>query len=206
MSSSWNDQVERLTSRIAHDAGMVERPFIVSIDGRSGSGKSTLAAFVAQKLDCTVISGDDFFAGGETVSPLAPEELAQICIDWKSQRAVLESLYRNEPAQFFPYDWDAFDGSKRFEPTHIGVRKIVVFEGVYSARPELRDLVDLRVLIEIPEKERHQRLLKREGQMGEWEKQWHRAEDWYFTTAAPRSAFDIVLSETAPFLHSQSPL
>ena len=94
---------------------------------------------------------------------------------------------------------DAFDGSKRFEPTHIGVRKIVVFEGVYSARPELRDLVDLRVLIEIPEKERHQRLLKREGQMGEWEKQWHRAEDWYFTTAAPRSAFDIVLSETAPF-------
>lgn len=133
------------------------------------------------------------------VSPLSPEELAQICIDWRAQRVVLESLHQSESAQFFPYDWDAFDGSKRSEPTHIDVRKVVVFEGVYSARPELRDLVDLCVLIEISENERHQRLLKREGQIGEWEKQWHRAEDWYFTTAAPRSAFDIVLSETSPF-------
>lgn len=199
MSCSWNYQIDRLTSKIARNAEALERPFIVAIDGKSGSGKSTLADFMAQKLDCSVISGDDFFSGGETVSRLPPENLAQICIDWKSQRRVLESLRRSEPARFFPYDWDAFDGSKRSTPMCVGVSRVAIFEGVYSARPELRDLVDLRVLIEIPEDERHQRLLRREGQIGEWEMQWHRAEDWYFETAAPRSAFEVVLSETMPF-------
>lgn len=198
MPLSWNQQVERLVRVIETKARTLTRPCFVAIDGRSGSGKSTLAGKLEQTLGCLVISGDDFFAGGETVSILSPQELAQACIDWKAQRRVLESLHRSAPTQYFPYDWDAFDGSRTSTPKHLDVRRIVVVEGVYSARPELGDLVDLRVLVEVPVAVRHQRLVEREGQIGAWEEQWHRAEDWYFRMAAPRGGFDIVLSETSP--------
>ncbi|MTH62415.1 hypothetical protein [Paracoccus litorisediminis] len=36
-------------------------------------------------------------------------------------------------------------------------------------------------------------LLAREGPPGDWDRQWHRAEDWYFDAAAPRHCFDIII-------------
>jgi len=66
----------------------------------------------------------------------------------------------------------------------------VLLEGVYSARPELADLVDLRVLVCVPEELRIRQLVAREGGLSAWELQWHEAEDHYFASVVPPSWFD----------------
>lgn len=80
------------------------------------------------------------------------------CIDWRRQRPVLETLRRGEPAGWRPYDWDADDGRLRRQPATCQAKPIVILEGVYSARPELADLFDLRVLLAAPDEVRRDRL------------------------------------------------
>ena len=46
------------------------------------------------------------------------------------------------PATFQPYDWDADDG-RLAPPKTIPAADVIIVDGVYAARPELADLVDL---------------------------------------------------------------
>ena len=172
----------------------VARPFIVGIDGRSGTGKSTLAAELAPKLDATVIEGDDFYAGGTEVRSDDAASRAAACIDWTKQRCVLQTLASGRTAMWRAFDWDAFDGRLCVEPTGRESRPIIFLEGVYACRPELSDLLDLRVLLTVPDAVRRTRLLRREGTIRPWERQWHEAEVHYFTSVMPTNGFDVILS------------
>jgi uridine kinase len=74
---------------------------------------------------------------------------------------------------------------------------VIILDGAYSCRPELADIVDLSVLIEMSDdKQRRQRLLVREGAdfMASWHNQWDAAEDYYFSQVAPRSRFDLIIT------------
>jgi uridine kinase len=175
----------------------LSRPCVVALDGRSGAGKSTLAANIAEALGACVVDGDDFFSGGLAVRSDALQDRVRDCIDWKRQRPVLEALRAGRKASYSAFDWDAFDGRLEIEPTVVEPRSVVLFEGVYTARPELTDLVDLRVLLWVSETTRVARLLAREGDIGAWERQWHEAEEWYFTHAVPSHVFDLILGEPA---------
>lgn len=62
-----------------------------------------------------------------------------------------------------------------------------------AARFELRDLVDVSILVQLPGKRRRNRLPAREKTIREWESQWHRAEDWYFSKVIARDDFDFLL-------------
>lgn len=168
-------------------------PLVVAIDGRSGTGKSTLATALAERLDAVVIEGDDFYAGGTGTEGDPPQSRAARCIDWRAQRRVLALLRAGQGASYHAFDWDAFDGSAVQEATRIAPAPVILLEGVYAARPELRDLLDLTILATVPDAVRHSRLIAREGEIGPWEVQWHEAEDWYFAEAAPTSSFDLVL-------------
>jgi uridine kinase len=179
-----------IEARAAHKNGL----YLVALDGRSGSGKSTLAAQLSERLDASIIEGDDFFAGGVVVLDSPASELANICIDWCSQRKAVQALHSQGTATYFPFDWDAFDGTRSSVIKEVRAKRVVILEGVYSARPELRDLIDFSVLIELADDLRMSRLLDREGEIGPWERQWHRAEDWYFENRAHREDFDAVLS------------
>lgn len=169
------------------------RPCIVALDGRSGVGKSTLAAELAEVLGGVVLDGDAFFAGGTEVRDDAPRDRARDCIDAARLRPVLEALRGGRAARFHAFDWEAFDGRLEDAETVVEARPFVLFEGVYSARPELADLVDLRVLVRVPDAVRLGRLLARPGGIGPWERQWHEAEEWYFTEVAPPSWFDVIV-------------
>ncbi len=187
------DAVAALLPRV-----LAERPRVVAIDGRSGSGKSTLAAALAQALrkrglTVEVIEGDDFFAGGVSVRPEPAAVLVDLCIDWRRQREVLERLRGGLEARWHRFDWEAFDGSLEAKARACEPAEIVVLEGVYSGRPELADLVDLKVLVSVADEVRQERLLAREGEIGPWERQWHEAEDVYFSEIAPDDDFDVVL-------------
>lgn len=168
-------------------------PVIVAIDGRSGVGKSTLAAELAARFDATVVEGDDFYAGGVGILGDSPQARAARCIDWQDQRRVLGDLRQGRAASWFAFDWDAFDGRTAEEATVAPPAPLVILEGAYSARPELADLLDLRVLLRVPDSVRLARLLEREGEIGPWETQWHEAEEWYFAHAALAQGFDLVI-------------
>jgi uridine kinase len=169
------------------------RPCVVALDGRSGAGKSTLVTKIAGVLDACVLDSDGFFAGGVVVRSDAPRDRVRDCIDWKRQRPVLESLRAGREASYVAFDWEAFDGRLDAEPTIVEPRPIVLFEGVYTARPELADLVDLRLLLRVSDATRVARLRTREGSIGAWEHQWHEAEEWYFTHVVPPHGFDAIV-------------
>lgn len=72
---------------------------------------------------------------------------------------------------------------------------IVILEGVYSARPELHDVLDILVLLDTPPEQRRRQLVEREGDhhRAEWEARWSAAEDHYFGVTMPPHCFDLVL-------------
>lgn len=181
--------VEMIT-QLAQQKG---RPFIVAIDGRSGVGKSTLAKVLTERLDTCVIEGDDFYAGGIELRTDRPASRAAACIDWTRQRSVLEALRAGREARWRAFDWEAFDGRLYDEPTEIRPRPVVILEGSYAARPELADLLDLRVALVVPDEVRFARLAAREGAIGPWERQWHEAEEFYFEAVMPTAKFDMVV-------------
>lgn len=187
------DGIEAFAAIIRERASLLERPFVVALDGRSGSGKSTIAEKLATSLPAVIFEGDDFFAGGTELRGDGPDERAKACIDWRRQRPVLEALRAGRPSLYFAFDWDAFDGRLEARTRAIEPCSVVVFEGTYTARPELGDLIDLRALVRVPDETRLARLQRREGHIGPWERQWHEAEDWYFANVAPLEGFDVVL-------------
>ena len=189
--------IERVLQRVESLDATPDRPVVVAIDGRSGTGKSTFAAGLARSLTASLIEGDDFYAGGTVLHDLSDEALAALCIDWRLQRRVLSTLKSGRQAHYHPFDWEAFDGSLAAHAVTIAPSPILLLEGVYAGRPELRDLVDFSILLTLPESERVERVLKREGAVSAWEEQWWRAESWYFKHQAPANIFDMVLSTSS---------
>ena len=189
------DDVATIVEHVAARRGDLRRTLCVALDGHSGVGKSTLARQLAQAIPAMLLDGDGFFAGGVAVRSDSPEARARDCIDWRRQRAVLDALRAGRPARYRAFDWEAFDGSLQTELTvvELASSQVVILEGVYSARPELADLLDLRVLLRVPDDVRTARLLGREQSITAWELQWHEAEEWYFASTAPPTGFVIIV-------------
>ena len=172
-------------------------PILVALDGRSAAGKSTLAAVVAPLVGAIVIDGDDFYSGGSAGmwDTMSAAEKANHCMDWRRQRPVLEKLARGEAAHWHPYDWETNDGSLAETPVICEPAPVIILDGAYSARPELADLFDLRVLLDAPAEQRRAQLIRREGEgfREEWNARWDEAEQWYFATVMPSESFDLVI-------------
>jgi uridine kinase len=200
---------ESVTAVVAAARGVLDRHerVVIGIDGRSGAGKSTLAANIARTLGSDqvgvlVIDGDQFYAGGSSATwdrRSAPEK-ADLVIDWRRQYRVLEDLRSSGTAEWHPFDWDADDwdaDSVPLAPNPIAVQTepLVILEGAYSCRPELHDMLDLRVLLTAPVDVRHRRLTDREGYeyRVDWVARWSAAEDHYFGTVMTPDRFDLVL-------------
>lgn len=192
MAISLGDHRE-LLALIAQRAAGLERPLIVAVDGRSGVGKSTLAQKLAGALEAALIEGDDFYAGGLELRDDSPASRAAACIDWTRQSSVLEALRNRREAVWRAFDWESFDGRLVDSATRLRPEPIVILEGVYSARPELAQLMDVSILLRIPEADRIKRLVAREGIIGPWERQWHEAEEYYFHEVMPAHAFAIIV-------------
>ncbi len=171
-------------------------PLVVAVDGRSGTGKSTLANALALEEGACLVHGDDFYSPdvarltAEQRETLTDAEVAGSVFDWSRLRSeALEPLTRSRPAIFRPYDWEGNDGSlaaiQQIEPG-----RLVVLEGVYAARPELSDLIDLAVLVEADPAVRWARLTQRPDDPS-WTRFWDRGEDYYFRVVRPSEVFDL---------------
>jgi uridine kinase len=181
------------------------RPVVIALDGASGSGKSTLAAMVAAELDAVIVPGDDFFAAQITDAEwdlLDAAERARAVIDWRRlRREALEPLIAGRTASWHPFDFEAGtrpDGSYPMS-TETTVRQpasVIVLDVAYSCRPELADLIDVSVLVDVPATERRRRLASRDEKAfsDAWHTRWDAAEDYYFTRIRPASSFDLVVA------------
>jgi para-aminobenzoate synthetase len=197
MNSAWPD-LEIITGMIRDLLRVKDGPVLVAIDGRSGSGKSTLAREVVRRSGGVVIEGDDFYSGGSGEAWLRqPVDVRMSkCIDWRRlRREVLEPLLAGRAASWRPFDFAKGVGLAERVMTREPVG-LIVLDGAYSARPELRDLIDLAVLVDVPaDAVRRERLLRREGVefMTQWHAIWDDAEDFYFRVMSPRESFDLVV-------------
>jgi len=179
----------------------VDRPVVIAIDGPSCSGKSILATAVALRSGASVLEGDDFYrdtlpslstAQREAMSDAA---VVDAVIDWVRLRdQALVPLRAGEAATFQPYDWDANDG-RLAPPRIIPAAEVIIVEGVYAARPELAELIDLTVYLGIDPGLRADRYAEREADDPDWQRFWERGERHYFSVVRPPASFDIQLDD-----------
>ncbi len=177
-----------------------DRPVVVALDGPSGVGKSTMAAALALARPVTVVEGDDFYSprvaslGRLQRDRLVDAEVVDLVFDWRRLREeALVPLRRGATARFARYDWDADDGRPGAERELVPA-ELVVVDGVYSARPELADLVDVAVCLQVDEGVRQTRLATRTEDLAGVVSFWERGERYYFAEVRPPATYDLVVS------------
>jgi molybdenum cofactor guanylyltransferase len=175
-------------------------PVVIAIDGPSCAGKSILATALALRSGAAVVEGDDFYrhtlprltvAQREAMSDAA---VVDAVIDWERLRAeALLPLRARQSARFQPYDWDTDDG-RLTPPKIIPPADVIIVEGVYAARPELSNLVDVAVYLGVDPQVRARRYSERENDP-DWRRFWERGEAHYFRTVRPAASYDIRLDD-----------
>jgi uridine kinase len=167
---------------------------IIAVDGHSAAGKSTFAVRVAARFDAAVVEVDDFY---RVLDPHVREQLdarggVDQYYDWQRLREVLTTIRAGRVATFEPYDWDHNQLSTSSK-TIAGTR-VAVVEGLFAARSELGDLIDISVLVESPQSIRAARQRQRADASDDWLKRWDAAERLYLEVIRPATAFDLVVA------------
>jgi uridine kinase len=173
------------------------RAFVVAIDGPGGSGKSTLARELAAAYDglAAVVEGDDFYADlddGYRVGLDAQGGYREY-FDWQRVRdQVFVPARQGRPLSYQRYDWD---NARMGDWVTVPGVELLLVEGVYSGRPELREYSDLVVWVTTSEQERVRRQLERAQNQGIWIKRWMAAENYYLEHIHHPGWAEIVLGE-----------
>ena len=170
----------------------------IAIDGGAGSGKSMLARGIqAQRESVNILRTDDFLRplNEHTIANLAPEKLYELYFQWERMRdEALIPLRRGETATYQRYDWST---DRLLEWETIKPTEIVLVEGVYSSRPELRPMLDAGIFIEAPKSERLKRIKSRNpNEPTNWLIPWLKAEDYYLNQIRPQETADLILPST----------
>ncbi len=157
------------------------------------------------RLGATVVATDDFFAAeipDAQWDVWSPEQRAAHVVDWSRVRTeALVPLLAGKHARWHPFDFAAgprADGSYARSNAwrDCAPAPVILLEGAYSGGPEVRDVIDLAILVDAPRAVRHARLCEREEPefLLAWHTRWDAVEDWYFAAIAPPSRFDLVVS------------
>jgi uridine kinase len=183
---------------VAERRAALDRPIVIAIDGPSCAGKSILANAVALRAGGSVLEGDDFYRTALRKLSVAQREaisdagVVDAVIDWERLRdEALLPLRARHPATFQPYDWNADDG-RLAPPKTIPAADVIIIDGVYAARPELADLVDLAVYLGVDPQTRASRYAARNNDP-DWARFWERGEAHYFVHLRPPASFDLQL-------------
>jgi len=142
--SGTTDQVVELV------ATCPARPLVIALDGPSAAGTTTLGTRLGLRLAASVVAGDDFYRDIPEVQrwSLTATHGVEEYFDWQRLRhEVLEPLRAGRPARYHPFSWLP-GGCLDDRMVTVVPTPIIILEGVYTGRPQLRDLIDLAVLVE----------------------------------------------------------
>ena len=188
---------DRALTRIAElleEAGSDAK--IIAVDGHSAAGKSTFARRLAGRFGAAVIETDDFY---RVLDPGIRERLDARAgldqyYDWQRLRDVLAAIRAHGTATFESYDWECNQLSDH--TVTVGPTRLTVVEGLFAARPEFADLIDISILVESPASARAARQLKRADASQEWLRRWDAAERHYLRDVRPPESFTLVVSDS----------
>jgi phosphoribulokinase len=171
------------------------RPVVVGIDGQGGSGKSTLAAeCVARTGPGVIVEGDDFYRDMAAAERAALDAAGgyERYFDWERLRAqVLVPVRAGEGVlRYQRYDWVR---GRQGGWVEVPVPEVVVVEGVYTLRPQLLELLDVKIYVRAGEDTRMDRQIARGQDSSEWITRWVAAEDFYVAAYQPWRNADLVI-------------
>jgi uridine kinase len=166
---------------------------LVGIDGCGGAGKSTLARALAATVPAaTVVEFDDFYRPSDERRARRDGEVGGD-FDWRRVRdQILVPLADDRSARYQRYDW----GEDRLAEWHqIQPGGVVIVEGNYSTRSELRDFYDFTIWVDAPRELRLERGLARGGEntRRRWLEDWMPEEERYLAAESPQTRVDMVI-------------
>jgi uridine kinase len=168
---------------------------LLAIDGYSAAGKSSFARLLHQvRPQSTVVHTDDFYR------PLPMPDRARLdaadgylhYYDWQRLEAqVLHPLSHGRVARYQRYDWLT---NQLAEWTTVQPDGLVIVEGCYAARPELRPYFQVIVFVTTPAIRRRQRQQARADAPAEWLERWDAAERYYMEHIRPHAYADLMVA------------
>ena len=159
-----NDIIEQIESRYELNV------FMIAIDGVDAAGKTTFASTLSEELrnrEHNVIeaSMDGFHNPREVRYRMgrdSPEGYYRDSFNIEAlKRELIEPLRKGEPYRTSVFDYRV-DLPTNNQPMTTLDDSILVFEGVFSFRPELRDFWDLMIYLEITPEESLRRGIERD--------------------------------------------
>lgn len=171
-------------------------PTVVALEGLAGSGKTTAADALRRESGdrpLTVVAADEFYQPDERDwRSWTPSEGYERYFDHvRLETELLRPLQQQQTARFATFDWVQ---RKPGPDRSVVPRGILVVEGIYLLKPQLRPYWDASVWVEAPRRLRERRLRARGEGDPDWITRWMRAEDYYLNVDQP--------SETATFVVS----
>lgn len=173
-------------------------PLLVAVDGLGGAGKSVFAdnlvrRLQALKIGAEIVHMDDFYLPtAQRLQGSGQENRIGSNFDWQRLRdQVLIPLSRGRQVVYQRYDWGA---DSLGEWIALSGQPIVIIEGVYTLRHELRSYYHLTVWIDCPRATRLARGIARDGEDArqQWEEEWMPREDRYLASHMPHLAAEWV--------------
>ncbi len=123
---------------------------------------------------------------------LTPADGAARYYDWeRMDLEALEPLAAGLSAVFRPYDWAT--GQLSHEAKEIRPGSVVIVEGLFVSRPQLRHRYAVSILVTADSSQRWQRQLARGDASPDWLQRWDDAEQHHLAIVSPPTSFDLVL-------------
>lgn len=152
---------------------------LVAIDGKSGSGKTTLGEYLKKNYDCNLFHMDDFFLQSHQRTA---ERLMEVGGNVDYERFKNEVLIPMKQKQAVMYRPFRCSDLKLSEGIMIPYKRFNIIEGSYSMHPYFDNPYDLRIFIDISDKEQLENVRRRNGeeQATQFKEKWIPKENAYF--------------------------
>lgn len=178
------ETMEKLLGKIQEDLWETVRKqgrAFLSIDGRCASGKTTTAAYLREKLNCNIISMDDFFLRKEQRTDSRMKEPGGNVDYERFITDVIANLQKGKNFSYQPFDCHTMSLARAVW-VELETSPIVIVEGSYSSHPKLRDFYDLHLFMTTDKETQMQRILRRNGeeQARVFAQKWIPLEEKYF--------------------------
>lgn len=200
----------KIAEKIKH-LHRAERTLIIGIDGLGGAGKSTISKKIynlltEEKYNVTLLHIDDF------IHPRAvryndnyAEWECYYNLQWRYDYLMNEVVNPIRNSADFKGEIELYDKDNDtyfLSRTSIPVGSIVIIEGVFLQRQELKGVFDYMIYIDIPEEVRLERVLERDGYIGDkqqikekYNNRYFPAEHHYIELCSPNKNADYVIKE-----------
>lgn len=154
---------------------------LVAIDGKCASGKTTLGNYLQEIYNCNLFHLDDFFLQQHQRTE---ERLSQVGgnVDYERfQTEVLKPVVKGEDVIYRPYS--CMEG-RITEEILIKKHRLNIMEGAYSLHPYFNDPYDVKIFMNINEKDQIENIRKRNGEdkLQRFASEWIPKENKYFET------------------------